>query len=218
MKKNSARFKLRYRGYDVKEVENYISELQTKNESAAIEQRERIESLKRQNEALMAELSVLKSREEQIKVTLLKATNTANELDEQIKNRYKTELERLKLFRAKWTGAYEELRDRYHFSKDALNMESVAVQTELELTKYLTQEFSLAKGDDIDDMEAYFRSEVNRLTKIQQSMQTGCQDNKPKTKSVMSGAEVSADEFDINEALHPTESLEEICKSIGIAK
>lgn len=215
MKKKNTRFKVKYRGYDAKEVEAYIAETQAKSETAMAQQRERIEALKTQNESLKAELAVLKSREEQIKVTLLKATNTANELDEQIKRRYKAELDRLKLFRAKWTGAYDELKERYHFSKDALNMESVAVQTELELTKYLTQEFSLAKGDDIDDMEAYFKSEVQRLTHLQQQVQLDVE-KKQKPKRDERAAQVSADEFCLEEALNPTESLEELCKSMGV--
>ena len=216
MKKKNTRFKVKYRGYDVKEVEAYIAEMQAKSETAMAQQRERIEALKTQNESLKAELAVLKSREEQIKVTLLKATNTANELDEQIKRRYKAELDRLKLFRAKWTGAYDELKERYHFSKDALNMESVAVQTELELTKYLTQEFSLAKGDDIDDMEAYFKSEVQRLTHLQQQVQLDVEKKQKSKRDERASAQVSADEFCLEEALNPTESLEELCKSMGV--
>lgn len=216
MKKKNTRFKVKYRGYDAKEVEAYIAETQAKSETAMAQQRERIEALKTQNESLKAELAVLKSREEQIKVTLLKATNTANELDEQIKRRYKAELDRLKLFRAKWTGAYDELKERYHFSKDALNMESVAVQTELELTKYLTQEFSLAKGDDIDDMEAYFKSEVQRLTHLQQQVQLDVEKKQKPKQDERASAQVSADEFCLEEALNPTESLEELCKSMGV--
>ena len=212
MKRKDARFKVKCRGYEIKEVDKFIAETQAKNDAALTAQKERIESLKQQNESLGAELAVLKSREEQIKLTLLKATKTADDLDGQIKQRYKEELERLKLFRAKWTAAYEELKDRYHFSKDALNMESVAVQIELDLTKYLTQEFSLNRGEDIDDMEAYFKSEVERLTHLQQTMQS-----EPKQKSrAQKQALEEEGAFSLEEAMHPTDSLEDICKSLGM--
>ncbi|MBO4380889.1 MAG: DivIVA domain-containing protein [Clostridia bacterium] len=220
--KNNQRFKVKCRGYDKKQVESFIATLQAKHDTAAIEQRDRIAALKQQNDDLSQQLAVLQGREEQIKLTLLKATRTADELDAQIKQRYKAELDRLKLFRAKWTAAYDEMKDRYHFEKDALNMESVAVQTEIELTKYLTQEFSLARGDDVDDMEAYFKQEVDRLTRLQQSMQEGAEskskDLKQKLRAKVPDNADLAEEgaFSLDEALHPTESLVDICKSLGI--
>ena len=223
MKKiSNARFEIRRKGYDVSEVENYIVETQSKNETALIEQKERIAALKEENDKLTAEVTALRAQENQIKLTLLKATHTAEQLDSDLKNRYAAELKRLQLFRAKWTSAYEEIRERYNFSKDALNMESVAVQTELELTKYLTQEFSLARGDDVDDMEAYFKQEVDRLTRLQQSMQEGAEskskDLKQKLRAKVPDNADLAEEgaFSLDEALHPTESLVDICKSLGI--
>ena len=145
MKKNkNARFEMRRRGYDVSEVENYIIEMQSKNDTALIEQKERIAALKQENESLTKEVAALRAQENQIKLTLMSATHTAEKLDEDLKMRYSAELKRLQLFRAKWTNAYEEIKERYNFSKDALNMESVAVQTELELAKFLRQNFSLA--------------------------------------------------------------------------
>ena len=169
-KKRNARFAIKYRGYDIKEVESYIADVQAGNDNALIEQKERIADLKKQNVDLTNELTALRSREEQIKLTLLKATKTAEELDADLRRRYQAELERLKLFSAKWTSTYEEIKERYNFSKDALNMESVIVQTELNLTAFLSQDFSLAKGSNADEMENYFKQEVNRLKKVQQDM------------------------------------------------
>ena len=198
--------------------------MQSKHDSALVEQKERIAILKQQNEELTTQLAVFKGREDQIKMTLLKATKTAEELDEQIRQKYKTELERLKLFRAKWTNAYEEMKDRYHFSKDALNMESVAVQTELDLAKYLTQEFSLARGDDLDEMEAYFTSEVARLTKLQQNIQADAENKSKELKAKIKQEKQTDKElcevgaFSLDEALNPTESLQDICLSLGLGE
>jgi len=216
MKKKSTRFKIKYRGYDTKEVEKYIASVNAQNESALMEQKERIDALKHENESMRTKISALESREEQIKMTLLKATKTAEELDEQIKRRYKAELKRLGLFRAKWTAAYVELKDRYHFSKDALNMESVAVQTELELGKFLSQEFSLTRGDEADEMEEYFKQEVERLTKLSQSK---LQETAKAPKEAGAPVEnIASDVFDLEEALNPTENLEQLCESLGLTK
>ncbi|MBO4554781.1 MAG: DivIVA domain-containing protein [Clostridia bacterium] len=211
MKKiSNARFEIRRRGYDVSEVENYIVETQSKNETVLIEQKERIAALKEENDKLTAEVTALRAQENQIKLTLLKATHTAEQLDSDLKNRYAAELKRLQLFRAKWTSAYEEIRERYNFSKDALNMESVAVQTEIELKKFLKQNFSLANGREADEMEEYFKKEVDRLTKLQQAAQNS---------SERQGENIASDNvFSIDEALHPKESLEDLCKDLGIAK
>ncbi len=242
MKKKDARFKTRYKGYDREAVESFIADMQQKNESALMAQKERIAGLVNKNEELSNKLKVYEAREEQIKLTLVRATKTAEDLEAQIRRKYKAELDRLKLFRAKWTSAYVELKERYHFAKDALNLESVAVQTELELTKYLSQEFSLTRADDMDDMEAYFKSEVERLTRVQQNMQNAEENvdkqkagqqtpatlqqkslaksaNKRSSAKVLPSAQdVESIEgqgaFSLDEALHPTESLEELCQSL----
>ncbi|MBQ9276674.1 MAG: DivIVA domain-containing protein [Clostridia bacterium] len=239
MKKKDARFKVRHKGYDREAVESFIADMNEKSESALMAQKERIAGLVKQNEDLSTKLKVYEAREEQIKLTLVRATKTAEELEAEIKRKYKAELDRLKLFRAKWTSAYIDLKERYHFAKDALNMESVAVQTELELTKYLSQEFSLTREDDMDDMEAYFKSEVERLTRVQQNMQSAEKrddrqitqqspavlQSKPAKSAKKSGSKAlpSAQDvesiegqgaFSLDEALHPTESLEELCQSL----
>ena len=105
-----------------------------------------------------------RDREEQIKGALLAAGEQAEKTVLDIKLRYAMELERLKLFRAKWTGAYEEIKKRYNFSKDALNMESVAVSVKLELERFLAQDFSLDRGGSAGEEEEAFKAEAERLS------------------------------------------------------
>ena len=81
-----------------------------------------------------------------------------------LKFRYAMEMDRLSLFRAKWTGVYQEMKERYGFQEDALNVESVAVSTRLEIERFLSRDFSLAKGDDVSESEETFKSEVERLS------------------------------------------------------
>ena len=200
---------MRRRGYDVSEVENYIIEMQSKNDTALIEQKERIAALKQENESLTKEVAALRAQENQIKLTLMSATHTAEKLDEDLKMRYSAELKRLQLFRAKWTNAYEEIKERYNFSKDALNMESVAVQTELELAKFLRQNFSLSNGRETDEMEEYFKREVDRLTNLQKSAQS--------EDGARVSENIAGDTFSIDEALNPKDSLQDICKDLGLA-
>ncbi len=161
---SNQRFAIVYRGYDPDDVENYVRVEQAKAQQVQMEQKERIVALKGQCLELTNEVSKLKEREEQIKTTLVSATEKAEKMSEDIKLRYNAELKRLQLFRSKWEHAYDEIKERYHFSKDTLNMESVAVSIKLEIEKYLAQDFSLDRGDRSDAFEQHFMEEVERLT------------------------------------------------------
>lgn len=226
--KKASRFPIKRRGYDVDAVESYIAAEISRAEGAQLSARERISSLEAEREELKRQLGELKGKEEQIKAAVISATQNADRLTADAKARYALELNRLKLFRAKWTGAYEELKERYHFDKDALNMESVAVSVELDLKKMLSQDFSLSGGGDEDEMEMYFKSEVARLTARQAEEQDRSkgEDVPPQDSSELDElkdrireAEAKTDTsaaFSLDEALHPTESLAEICRALGL--
>lgn len=242
-RKNNAdlRFGICRRGYDISQVEEYIANVNAKADETQLEQRERISALNAKCDALDRELRELKGREEQIKTVLINATQNAKKMTEDVKAKYALELERLSLFRSKWQSAYEQMKDRYHFDKDALNMESVALTTQIELKKFLEQSFGLEKGDDIDEKEKHFRSEVERLTRQQLDVQKNfsiSESGYPFSKDEQSGVselkqkireaeekknkaakkqEVKSESaFSFEEALNPTESLAEICQYLGL--
>ncbi len=226
--KNASRFPIKRRGYDVDAVEGYIASEISRAESAQLSARERISALEAECEELKKQLGELKGKEEQIKAAFISATQNADRLTADVRARYALELNRLKLFRAKWAGAYEQLKERYHFDKDALNMESVAVSVELDLKKMLEQDFSLNSGADDDEMEMYFKSEVARLTSQQSEEQDrvkkevgSTQDSSAlaELKEKIREAEAKSDNsaaFSLDEALHPTESLADICRALGL--
>lgn len=220
-KKKTPRFPLARKGYDRDAVESYIALEQAKADEIQLEQRERVNALKQENETLKLQVETLKGREEQIKLALVSATQNADRMSEDVKRRYKQELDRLRLFRAKWLGAYEQMRERYHFDKDALNVESVAVSVEIELKKFLAQDFSLNKCVSEDIMEAHFRQEVERLTNQQlncqmnvQSEQTAEPKNTDDLRAKLKEAEnkrkaKTSAAFSIEDALKPKNSLED---------
>lgn len=238
--KMQPRFALVRRGYDVDSVEAYISLEREKADRAGLEQKERIRVLKAQCDRLSEELSVYRDREEQIKGALLAAGEQAEKTVLDIKLRYAMELERLKLFRAKWTGAYEEIKKRYNFSKDALNMESVAVSVKLELERFLAQDFSLDRGGSAGEEEEAFKAEAERLSeedgqvkelKRQLLKAAERKDKEEKLEAARKSAATSASSagaeggevqpaaaFSLEEARHPTESLAEICRYLGLGK
>lgn len=236
---NVLRFAVCRKGYDIEAVESYLATEKLKAEDIQLEQRERIAALKAECDRLNVEVCELKGREEQIKAALISATQNAQRLTADVKAKYAMELERLSLFRAKWQNTYQQLKDRYHFDKDALNMESVALTTQIELKKFLEQDFSLNRGDEQDPMEAHFRSEVERLTKQQieaqgavnggfelltKEQQSGVCELKQRIKEAEDKKNQKAKReelksesaFSLEEALNPKESLEDICRYLGL--
>lgn len=223
-KKKATRFAICRKGYDIDAVESYIALESAKYDEAQLAERNRIKELQLECERLQNRVDELTAREEQIKSALITATKNADKLSADVKARYAVELERLRLFRAKWNNAYEQMKDRYHFDKDALNMESVAVSVELELKKFLAKDFSLNNGGDENAMEEHFKREVERLTSQQVLSQNSGRsveelsarikeaENK---KTQKSDGSVSA-AFSLEDATHPTESLEDICRALGL--
>ncbi len=218
MKKKYTRFPISSRGYNVDAVDSFLALENAKNDERILEERNRIRDLKEENDTLKARVAELEGREEQIKKALVTATENAEKLSIDVKTRYRAELERLRLFRAKWINAYESMKERYHFDKDALNMESVAVSCEIELKNFLSKDFSLNVGDCEDKMEEYFRQEVERLTNIQVASQgiSNKQEFIDKLNELASKKEGNEVAFSLDEALNPKESLAEICRSLGL--
>ena len=163
---NHQRFKIERKGYNTKEVEEYLVVEGERNEAVHREQRERIDALINENQQLKKVVDEYKSREDKIAEAIIVARENADKMTAEIKLRYMMELDRLKLFRAKWTGVYEELKERYGFDGDALNVESVAISTKLEIERFLQRDFSLSKGVQDMSAEESFRLESERLSHI----------------------------------------------------
>ena len=162
--KKQLKFKVTRKGYDVEEVDNYLAIETDKNEKIHAQQRERIVELVNEISDLKRQLKEYRDREGQISSAIISATEKAEKMTADLKFRYAMEMDRLSLFRAKWTGVYQEMKERYGFQEDALNVESVAVSTRLEIERFLSRDFSLAKGDDVSESVETFKSEVERLS------------------------------------------------------
>lgn len=210
--KHTPRFAIVRKGYDVQSVEAYIESELKKAEAVQLEQRERILSLSSDLNLAAARLKGYEEREEQIKSAIVSATEKADNMTADLRFRYGMELDRLNNFRSKWTGVYSELKERYNFSKDALNMESVAISVKLELERFLAQDFSIAKGETLSDPEKQFRAEAERLS----STESGVAELKNKLLKADGQRRAPAAAFSLEEASRPTESLAELCEYLGL--
>ena len=151
------------KGYAMQEVDAYVDQCK-KIEQAQLDQRERIVALVSEVNSLKEELLAYKAKEGQIAEAIISATDRADKIKGEMRLRYAMELDRLDNFRKKWTGAYNELKARYGFDSDALNAESVAVSTRIEIEKVLSRDFSLSIGQAENEAERAFKQEAERLS------------------------------------------------------
>ena len=157
-------FTVERKGYSQKEVEDYVLKEIEKSEIIHGEQRRRIEELLDHVDRLKRVVEEYRAKEDKIAEALIVASEKADKMTAEIKLRYAMELDRLNLFRAKWVGVYNELKERYGFDGDALNVESVAISTKLEIERFLQRDFSLSKGEKLSPQEETFRLETERLS------------------------------------------------------
>lgn len=197
------------RGYDEKEVNVFLTKLNDNFASVSQEQKERIDELKEQNEKLAEELSVYRKKEKLIERTLTEATRRAEDIESELKTQYALEIERLKIFQAKWTNCYEELKNKYHFDKDVNNMESLVINTKQTLIDKLGRlNIILPHLESEEQMQ--FDSESERITKLQEEQADRL------VSELKNQIKELDEEFDYKEALTPKKSLEELCRDIGL--
>ena len=164
--KQTPMFTVERKGYSQNEVDEFLKSEKEKTEETHRQLRERVDQLLKENEALKEWVDGYKKREDKIAEAIITAEENADKMTAEIKLRYMMELDRLNKFRAKWTGVYDELKERYGFDGDALNVESVVVSTKLEIERFLQRDFSLSRGAKDMSAEESFRLETERLSKI----------------------------------------------------
>ena len=96
-------FRVKFKGYDKKQVDDYIVGLSSQFEKTNAELRERIKRLENENDELYRNLCDYRRREESISTALMNAIDKAKEIDYASKVRFALEGERLSDFSRKWT-------------------------------------------------------------------------------------------------------------------
>lgn len=202
-------FKRAIRGYDEKEVNAFFTKLNDNFASVTEEQKERIDELKEQNEKLSEELREYKKKEKLIERTLTEATKRAGDIESELKTQYALEIERLKIFQAKWTNCYEELKNKYHFDKDVNNMESLVISTKQTLIDKLGRLNIILPQLEADE-QIQFDQESERINRLQEEQADRL------VSELKSQIQELDEQFDYKEALTPKKSLEELCREIGL--
>ena len=100
-------------GYNIKEVDNYISNMKQKYEQTTGEQKIRISDLKRELESTKQELSVYKDKNSDISNALVVAVETAKQIENSSKNVYALEIKRLRSLYSRWDSFLSQLIKTY---------------------------------------------------------------------------------------------------------
>ena len=246
-------FNIERKGYNKEHVDGHIKQLTMRYETAAAEQKDRIFELKSALSTSEKLIEEYRRKEGEINSALVAAVNKAREMEDIAEKKYDLEIQRLKLFNAKWQSYFNEIIKRYPIDD---NLVSVA-----EFTSEMANILSGGKSDGkafiikenetqpktvkqakapvktpaparaaapvtrASDAKAQFESEKKRLAEIKpdpmgsinnyfesQNQKGGAKDTAAATYKLQK----SESGFDINEALHPDQDIEDILKELGI--
>lgn len=179
--------------YSLSEVKELLREQSFEYETALSDQKERLFALLTENEKQKAEIAEYKANKDAVSNALVLAMNKANEIEKLAKQRFETNLIRLKVFDSKMVAYYKRIIAKYPLDENLIK----------------TEEF-LKKLDEILSTDYMNSPSPDKMFKS----------NNPTFSyggKVMFN-EISPNEsgFDINEALNPNKDLEEICKELGL--
>ncbi|MDR2047386.1 MAG: DivIVA domain-containing protein [Clostridiales bacterium] len=164
-----AEFSIVKRGYDAKEVDEYIVKNNAYLEDKLKEQRLRINELKMQNMRFAARIKELKNREDDVKNALIAAQEKSKEIMSAAKLKYALEGRRLCILQTKWKDYFEKNRETRDNDDYKLG-EAYYIKIESEIRGILRGDFGImtennkARPSVNDEIIAQYKSETKRLT------------------------------------------------------
>lgn len=153
------KFKKQLNGYDIKQVNDFIQELELKTKSQEETLKEKINLLEEEILSQRRELSSLQDKEQAISKGLLKITELETTVKSELENEKQLEIERIELFRTKW--------EEYAF--DVISMYDVNVPVKL---KEMVFEFKQSVNETIEEglslpkSRAYSSPEAEKLANM----------------------------------------------------
>ena len=187
------KFKRRFNGYDVKEVDRYIESQNKKNQEVLADQKNRIFHLAEENNRLVQEVQKYKNQEEAIVRALVDSQKQALQYQSDAEKFASYNMQRAKIFVATWQAYAKVLVD---------NFSDKQIKEFNELSKKIE-----------DVMNSYQSGEVATTVATEQSQsQTKYQNPIEKVQDALQDGPV----VDLMELQKVDQSLEEICKELGL--
>ena len=189
------KFSIERKGYSKSEVDEFIAKLLRLTEEKLSEQRARIDELRELNANLVAQVRSVKHKETAIGYALEQANAKAEELESAAKVRYALEMQRLKSFQRRWAEQYNIIRLKYPEDSGLREYEGVVFGMENEL-KSIMKELNIPYDQGEEYMQFY--AERKKL-KVEPPVEAEIEEG-----------------FNLAEALTPKETLEDLCKELGL--
>lgn len=189
------KFDTEKKGYDKRQVDKYIFKLNENFNNTLAEQKEIAIHLKEQNELLNEKLAEFERSKNQIAEAVIEAQKEAAKLKRKAQNRFAEEMARLSEFRSKWTL----------YVKNAM---AKAAPQELEKAREISGKLSkimLIYGDEA--------KEEKPIDKVQALLE---QDSAFAEVAAADACDELCGEITQEEILDVKQSLEELCKDLGI--
>lgn len=223
--------------YTLNEVEEYVKHLMSETEKIKSMQAQKIEELEKDKKQLSKTIEDFKQREKSINRTLVLAERRAEYILNNTRTRAIIELNRLTEFSVKWEKFFDKLESKYD-EKDRESFEEFNKELKNVLTSFNEFSDSLDGKKPLSGIEKTYIEETarikhktrndldDRFAKLLHSFNERLGENKPvaeenikkTTKSSSVYPPKGESGFDFEEALNPTDTLEEIMRDLLSSK
>ena len=218
------KFTLEKKGYNKKEVDEYLQIYISKSEETLKEQKARIDSLKKENEKLEEALKIYKEKENCVSEALVSAVNKAKEVENAVRIRFAVEGERIKLFQSKWTKHVEKIKNQILPDSEVMTLNNYLEKVKGELGESLSENLNIWKERDKTEFAAQYTEEKERIADNKMEdrdydkfiSRLKCAAEKSNNRDEEKDKALACDAFNIKEALNPGQSLLEICRDLKL--
>ena len=138
-------FDIERKGYNKKEVDNYIEVLNKQHEDSIEEKQQELMQVQAELMQLKMELESYQSKDDQISKALVVAVETAKEIESSAKTIYELEIKRVKVLYKKWNNILNEIKALYPDINKINGVSTLFNEFEDAINKILSKEDELAK-------------------------------------------------------------------------
>lgn len=171
-------FSLVKRGYDIRQVDDYIEHLNLNNDIQFAKQRDRIKELQAENDELKLKLEEYAKKEGSISDALLVAVDKAKQIEEVSKKVYDLEIQKIRLLYNRYKNLLQDLKQKNSSDADIENTKKVISEFKESMNEVInSKEFSNVKTNSTyDPMRALLGKMNNYIAKRNMSKENADDD------------------------------------------
>lgn len=159
------KFDIDKKGYDVEQVENYISVLSSKYEEKLSEQKDRVFTLRNEVNVLNERLKTYQEKDKQISKALIYAVEKADQIESSAHKLYDLEIKRVNILYERWNEILEMIEGR--FTKGDSELLKKIEEFKQGITSILVQNSKIANTNIKQDLKTnsntYIKNLLNKM-------------------------------------------------------